>query len=74
MWKPLFTPDLVVADVLKKWPQTIPVFLDHNLGCVGCAMASFDTLRDVARIYNLRADLFLEELGKAVENDQPTPS
>ena len=74
MWNSKVTPDLIVADVLRKWPQTIPVFLDHNLGCVGCAMASFDTLRDIARIYNLRVDRFLEELEKAVQNDSPAPS
>lgn len=69
MRKPVFTPDLIVADVLKAWPQTIPVFLGHKLGCIGCAMAGFDTLQDIVRIYQLPADQFLDELEKAVQID-----
>lgn len=71
MSKPVFTPDFIVADVLNKWPQTIPVFLEHNLGCVGCAMARYDTLLDITRIYQLRADSFLDELEKAIQNNPP---
>ena len=74
MWKPVFTLDLIVADVLQEWPQVIPVFLGHNLGCIGCAMAGFDTLQDIARIYQLPADQLLEELEKAVQNDPPVLS
>lgn len=71
MSKPVISPDLIVADVLNKWPQTIPVFLEYHLGCVGCAMARYDTLQDIARIYQLRADHFLEELEKAIQNNPP---
>jgi hybrid cluster-associated redox disulfide protein len=74
MWKPVFTPDLIVANVLSKWPETIPVFVSHRLGCVGCALASFDTLQDIARIYHLPADRFLEELEKAVQARPTTPT
>jgi hybrid cluster-associated redox disulfide protein len=61
--------ELVVADLLKAWPQTIPVFLSYRLGCVGCCMSSFDTLSDVARIYNLPADRFLKEIEKAIQSE-----
>ena len=74
MRKPVFSPELIVADVLSEWPQTIPVFLHYRLGCVGCAMAKFDTLRDIARIYHLPADQFLKELEKAVQAHLPSTS
>lgn len=60
------SPDWTVADLLRAWPQAIPVFLAHQLGCVGCDMAPFDTLADVARIYELDAEGFLEELRKVL--------
>ena len=74
MWKPVFTPALIVADVLSKWPETIPVFMSHHLGCVGCVMARFDTIQDIVRIYRLPANRFLEELEKAVQSSPTTPS
>ncbi len=61
------TADFTVAEVLTRWPETIPVFLRHQLACIGCVMASFDTLGDVARIYNLPLDRFLEELQQTIQ-------
>jgi hybrid cluster-associated redox disulfide protein len=55
----------IVAEVLAGWPEVIPVFLQHRLGCVGCAMSPFDTLADVARIYQLDASEFLDEIKTA---------
>lgn len=62
----LLIPDLIVADVIDKWPQTIPVFMKYRLGCIGCAMATFDTLADVLNNYNLTPDRLLSELNRAV--------
>jgi hybrid cluster-associated redox disulfide protein len=58
---------LTVADVLQRWPQTIPVFLRLHTSCVGCAMASFETLGDVARNYGLSTDEFLQQLDNSLE-------
>lgn len=48
------TSNMTVEYVLEKWPETAAVF-NHDLktACVGCPIAPFDTLADVARIYNL---------------------
>ncbi len=59
-----------VADVLQRWPQTIPVFLHLRTGCVGCAMASFETLEDVVRNYGLSADEFLAQLDNSLDPPQ----
>jgi len=56
----------IVADLLNSWPATVPVFLEHRLGCVGCAMAPFDTLADVVEVYQLKPQAFLAELERAI--------
>jgi hybrid cluster-associated redox disulfide protein len=56
----------IVADLLEGWPAAVPVFLKHRLGCAGCAMAPFDTLADVARVYQLDPQAFLAELEGAI--------
>lgn len=62
--------DLIVADVLTRWPQTIPVFTYHRMGCVGCAMAPFETLAEVAVIYELDLNCFLNELVQAINQTE----
>lgn len=65
------TADLTVATVLDAWPQTIPLFIDHRMACVGCAMAPFDTLADAATVYGLQLDGFLHELRQAIQKEGP---
>lgn len=69
MKQPQLEATLTVAEVLARWPQTIPVFMHHRMACVGCAMASFETLAEVVEIYDLDLQEFLSELEQYV--DQP---
>lgn len=64
--------DLTVAEVLARWPQTIPIFIRHRMACVGCTIAPFETLIEVADIYQLELDSFLQELQQTIgrEEDQ----
>ena len=66
------TTEMIVADVLQDWPQTIPIFLEYRMGCVGCAMSPFDTLADVVEIYGLQVDRFLTELRDAIDAEPGT--
>lgn len=62
----MLTFDTAIEKLLNEKPQCIPVFIKYRMGCVGCAMASFDTIADVIRIYNLPQEAFLEDLQAAL--------
>ncbi len=66
MEQPLLTTDLIVAEVLARWPQTISVFFGHHMICVGCAMSRFETLGEVAAVYGLDLNALLRELRQSV--------
>ncbi len=57
--------DLTVDEVMRRWPQTMPVFVKLKLNCVGCDMAPFETIADVANTYGLGLDMLLGELNAA---------
>jgi hybrid cluster-associated redox disulfide protein len=59
--------EMAMADLMARWPQTISVLLRYHMGCVGCAMAPFDTVADTLRIYNLPADRFIADLLDAIQ-------
>ena len=73
MEQPKLEADLIVADVLAHWPQTIPVFLRRRMACVGCPIAPFETLAEVAAIYNLDLTCFLNELEQALDQTETQP-
>jgi hybrid cluster-associated redox disulfide protein len=61
------TIDMTVAEVLESWPETVSVFQDFKTACVGCVMAPFDTMSEVARIYELELLEIMEALHRAVK-------
>ncbi len=52
----------LVDDVMRVAPQTIRVFLEYRMGCVGCPLASFHTVTDACREHNIDRDAFLAAL------------
>ncbi len=59
------SPNDIVEAYLGQNPQAVRVFLRHRMACPGCAIARFETLAEVARIYGLPLDAFLRELEEA---------
>lgn len=64
------TSDMTVAEILEAWPETVSVFQDFKTACVGCVMAPFDTMSDVARIYELELSEIMEALHRVVQTDE----
>ena len=60
-------PDMPLAELMARWPGTIPVFMRHRMLCVGCYVGPHHTVRDACAAYGLDADTFLAELGAAAD-------
>ena len=73
MEQPKLTANLTVADVLACWPQTISVFMHLRMACVGCPIAPFETLTEVAAIYELDLNCFLDELAQTTDHTETLP-
>jgi hybrid cluster-associated redox disulfide protein len=59
------TADSLVQDVIESHPQTIRIFNQHGLRCVGCYISPYHTVADTAREYALSIEPLLGELNKA---------
>jgi len=60
------TADMSIGDVIRRFPYTIPVFFRHGLGCVGCAVARFENIRQGAMAHGINVDLLIEDLNQVV--------
>ena len=65
--------ELTVAELLARWPQAIPVFLRHQMACVGCTMSTFETLADVTAIYDIHLPHFVGELQQTIQSLEEIP-
>jgi hybrid cluster-associated redox disulfide protein len=58
--------DLTLSDIMRTWPQTVPVFLRHGMHCVGCRIGPFHTIADACAEYHLDEAVFVAELQGAI--------
>ncbi|MFW6039077.1 MAG: DUF1858 domain-containing protein, partial [bacterium] len=65
---PAIARDMTVERLLGLWPQTVRVFLDKRMACVGCPVAPFETIEEVAVIYEQDPDTFLQALRQCAVN------
>lgn len=54
--------EMMVAEVMSRWPETVSVFNSRGMACPGCSMAPFMTVAEAAEAYHADADEFAEAL------------
>jgi len=59
-----------VHEVLANWPETARVFQAFKTTCVGCYLARFCTLADVAATYHLPIETVMDEMQNATRNSK----
>lgn len=65
MAKEKITEDMNIRDVIEKYPEVIPVFAKHDMGCIGCIAASFEKISDIAAVHGIDVKKFVKELNDA---------
>jgi hybrid cluster-associated redox disulfide protein len=58
--------DMIVADVMNRWPETVPVFVGRRMACPGCPMAPFLTVGEAAASYAMATGELVDALRRAV--------
>lgn len=52
----------LIADVVENCPEAMPAFMDIGMHCVGCAMASGETIEQACAAHGVDPDEFLAYL------------
>ncbi|MCK4884346.1 MAG: DUF1858 domain-containing protein [Candidatus Diapherotrites archaeon] len=66
----LITADQSIMEVVQKYPQTIKVFVDNGMGCIGCAAANFENIEQGANAHGIAIEEFIEKLNIAANEKQ----
>ena len=59
--------DTIIADILNVAPDAAPLFQSIGMHCLGCAMASGETLGEACAAHGVDADEFLTKLASFVK-------
>jgi hybrid cluster-associated redox disulfide protein len=58
--------DMKIEDVLRKFPQTIPVFERFGIDCAGCQLSEFENLEHGAKVHGIDLEELLEKLNETL--------
>ena len=62
--------DMVIGDILRKYPEAAGILMACGMGCIGCPSAQMETLEEASFVHGIDSDELVkvvnEELAKAV--------
>ncbi|HSB73258.1 MAG TPA: DUF1858 domain-containing protein [Candidatus Methylomirabilis sp.] len=56
------TKDMTIEEVVQRFPETIRVFSQYGVGCLGCSAAQYDNLEQGAVVHGVDVDQLVREL------------
>lgn len=54
--------EMTIAEIIRKKPEAVHKLMIMGMGCVGCHMSQFETLRQGAEAHGIDVDELLEEI------------
>ena len=54
--------DMLIGELLAKYPQAAPVLMSIGMHCLGCPSAQAESLADAAMVHGVDADDLVEKI------------
>lgn len=58
------TRETIISDILAEYPQAMPAFQELGMHCLGCALATAETLEQACAAHGVDPDEFLVDLNE----------
>lgn len=56
----------IIGDVLDKYPQVAPFFLEMGMHCLGCPSARGETIEQACTLHGADADALINKINDAI--------
>ncbi|MSN25749.1 MAG: DUF1858 domain-containing protein [Geobacter sp.] len=63
----MITRDMIIADIITRSPETLPVFKKFNLDCYECQISDLETLEHGAGVHKVDIDDLLASLNSVLK-------
>jgi len=57
---------MLIEEIVRNHPETIPVFEQHGFGCLGCRAALFENIEQGAKAHGIDVEAFIASLNNAI--------
>lgn len=63
------TKDMGIMEVVSNYPETVEVFINAGMGCLGCAAAHFENIEQGATAHGIDVNQLMEDLNAVVNKE-----
>ena len=63
----LITKELLLGDIIRKHPETVETMLSHGMHCVGCHVATWESLEQASKAHGIDTEKLLKDLNNTIK-------
>lgn len=67
MSKTYVSEDMVIGDILRKYPQAAGILMACGMGCVGCPSAQMETLKEASFVHGIKSEDLVNVVNEELE-------
>ncbi|MGD9579612.1 MAG: DUF1858 domain-containing protein [Syntrophorhabdus sp.] len=58
--------NMLIEEIVRNYPETIPVFEQYGFGCLGCRAALFENIEQGAKVHGIDVEAFIASLNNVI--------
>ncbi|MCD4844580.1 MAG: DUF1858 domain-containing protein [Methanosarcinales archaeon] len=62
------TGDMNIEEIVSNYPQTLGIFFQYGLGCIGCHAASYESLAEGVAAHGISLEAILKDINDLIAN------
>jgi hybrid cluster-associated redox disulfide protein len=66
----MLTKEMTIQEVVTKYPDSVKVFIQHGMPCVGCMAARYENIEQGANAHGIDIDKLMGDLNKTVKEEE----
>ena len=66
----MITKEMLIGEIIKNHPEKVDIMLEHGMHCVGCHVATWETLEQAAQAHGLNIDELIKSLNRSNDRNQ----
>ena len=62
----MITKEMTITEILRRYPEMLPIFRRYGLDCYDCQVAEFEQLEHGATVHKVDIDTLITELNRNI--------
>lgn len=58
--------DMILSDIVRNYPEAIPVLREMGMNCLGCPSSSMETLEQAATVHGKDLEVILDQINGVI--------